>query len=104
VVSEASGPPYRDYLPSTAAGPRSSDGPEEAEALNPPMSGPTESGTVFITLDGERSMAIWQGPPGTEPMGEVQGDEETVLGWARSRPADLMLIFDEEVGGHVPLF
>jgi hypothetical protein len=107
-MSEAGGPPYRDYLPkdSREADLPDEDDPDVDDLVDEPSSsdGSSERGTVFVTPDGDRWLAVWQGPSASEPLGDIEGDEETVLAWASSRPADLILLFDPELNDYVPLF
>jgi hypothetical protein len=91
---ERSGPPYRDYLRPELRG----AGIPPAPALVAPRPG---RGTVFATLAGVDSVATWQDGP--DECVDVHGDAETVLAWARSRPAARRLLFSEEAGDYLPL-
>jgi len=86
--------PYRDYLP-----------PERRGAGLSPAAAPVAPepgcGTVFVTLAGADSVASWQDGPAE--CVDVTGDAETVLAWARARPAARRLLFSPDAADYVPL-
>lgn len=96
------GPPYRDYA-NEGSGYITKPVP-----LGKPRDG---HGTVYVRQfrDGTWS-ASWQDTfPAPRHDGVVagvddhEGDEESVLSWARSRPAERFLIFSPAAGDYVPL-
>jgi hypothetical protein len=90
---ERPGPPYRDYLPPERRG-------AAPRPTAPSVAPEPGRGTVFVTLNGAESAAVWQDGPGE--CVDVDGDAETVLAWARAQPAARRLLFSPDAQDYVP--
>lgn len=61
-------------------------------------------GTVFISRKRDGTLwALWQEDATPYALGEREGDEESVLAWARAQPADKRLLFSNEANDYLPL-
>ena len=89
------------YLPATGPDPEDYARELATATLSPPD--PDDLGTVFVNVvqeDEDYWTAVWQ--LGQEHR-DVNGSRAEVLAWARTQPAGRRWLFDQAVGGYVPL-
>jgi hypothetical protein len=99
---ERSRPDYTGSVPFARRRQHYWDGPLPEPGPPPPAPEPG-TGTVYLRETHEGTWeASWQGPFGTDGYIEFTGARDEAIAWAKSRPAEGWLTWDDTAGDYVP--